>query len=178
MHTTRGCIGSPPRAPREDLRAEKAPACRLGKLDGSLRKSVGPSTPHPRHSPALRWAVATRRSSVALGVMSLVAQPVHRDFGEQGIALVPEKSSLGPPRLIQHFLDFSGRKCHQCGGRVLSWGCICYSFCWGTLFSDITTFCPLPKDPLSGHWAPLTALHRTSALSHVPRNSPPHAPTL
>lgn len=115
---------------------------------------------------------------MALGVTSLVAQPVHRDFGEQGIALVPEKSSLGPPRLIQHFPDFSGRKCHQRGGRVLSWGCICYSFCWGTLSSDITTFGPLPKNPLSGHWAPRTALHRTSALSHVPRNSPPHAPTL
>lgn len=58
----------------------------------SLVKTACPSTP------TLRRALATWRCPVALGVTSLVSQPVHRNSGEQGIALVPEKSSPGPPR--------------------------------------------------------------------------------
>lgn len=40
-----GCTGPPPRGPREDLRAEQAPARLLRKLDASLTKSMCPGTP-------------------------------------------------------------------------------------------------------------------------------------
>lgn len=156
-HTTQGCTGPHPQAPQEDPRVQQAPHRLLGDGWPAAQRAHAPVPAPTQHTfPPCGCGHAEALCSPGAGDKSGLPSP-----SPGSKVLVPEESSPGPPRQIQHLPYCSRRDCHQHGGHGLSWRRLCHSLCRHHYFWSFTQgpfLSEAPPLPLIGLSLPTSLL--------------------